>query len=428
MQVVVVALGKIGLPLAVQIARSGHSVVGCDINPQVVELVNSAEPPFPGEAGLEEALAEVIASGALRAQLDTTAAVAEGPDLVVAVPPLAVDGNANPDWTALDAAVAAIGGGLQAGTTVAIETTLPVGTTRGRISTALEAASGLKAEQDFFTVFSPERVFSGRIFADLATYPKLVGGLSEAGEARGVELYGSFLEAEVWPIGSAEAAEMVKLAETTYRDINIAFANELARFADREGIDVERVIKAANSQPFSHIHSPGIAVGGHCIPVYPRFYLEGDPDAALPAAARAVNDAMPAYAAQRLEKALDGLEGARVLVLGAAYRGGVKETAFSGVFGTAAALEALGATVLVSDPLYSDDELTALGLTPWDLEAIDAAIVQADHAEYAQLSAADLPGARVVLDGREIIDAAAFAAAGVTVERIGRPGTTPPAS
>jgi len=428
MQVVVVALGKIGLPLAVQIARSGHSVVGCDINPQVVELVNGAEPPFPGEAGLEEALAAVIASGALRAQLDTTAAVAEGPDLVVAVPPLAVDGNAKPDWTALDAAVAAIGGGLQAGTTVAIETTLPVGTTRGRISVALEAASGLKAEQDFFTVFSPERVFSGRIFADLATYPKLVGGLSEAGEARGVELYGSFLEAEVWPIGSAEAAEMVKLAETTYRDINIAFANELARFADREGIDVERVIKAANSQPFSHIHSPGIAVGGHCIPVYPRFYLEGDPDAALPAAARAVNDAMPAYAAQRLEKALDGLEGARVLVLGAAYRGGVKETAFSGVFGTAAALEALGATVLVSDPLYSDDELTALGLTPWDLEAIDAAIVQADHAEYAQLSAADLPGARVVLDGREIIDAAAFAAAGVTVERIGRPGTTPPAS
>ena len=428
MQAVVVALGKIGLPLAVQIARSGHSVVGCDINPEVVELVNKALPPFPGEAGLEEALAEVIASGALRAQLDTTAAVAEGPDLVVTVPPLAVDDNAKPDWGALDAAIAAIGAGLQAGTTVAIETTLPVGTTRGRISPALETASGLKAEQDFFTVFSPERVFSGRIFADLAKYPKLVGGLSEAGEARGLELYGSFLEAEVWPTGSAEAAEMVKLAETTYRDINIAFANELARFADREGIDVDRVIEAANSQPFSHIHSPGIAVGGHCIPVYPRFYLEGDPDAALPAAARTVNEAMPAYAAQRLEKALDGLQSTRVLVLGAAYRGGVKETAFSGVFGTAAALEALGAKALVSDPLYSDDELSALGLTPWDREPIDAAIVQADHAEYAQLSAADLPGVRVVLDGREIIDAAAFAAAGVTVERIGRPSTTPPAS
>jgi len=428
MQAVVVALGKIGLPLAVQIARSGHSVVGCDINPEVVDLVNRAEPPFPGEAGLAEALAEVIASGALRAQLDTTAAVAEGPDLVVTVPPLAVDENAKPDWGALDAAIAAIGAGLQAGTAVAIETTLPVGTTRGRISPALEAASGLKAEQDFFTVFSPERVFSGRIFADLANYPKLVGGLSETGEARGVELYGSFLEAEVWPTGSAEAAEMVKLAETTYRDINIAFANELARFADREGIDVERVIEAANSQPFSHIHSPGIAVGGHCIPVYPRFYLEGDPDATLPAAARTVNESMPTYAAQRLEKALDGLQSTRVLVLGAAYRGGVKETAFSGVFGVTAALQALGAKVLVSDPLYSDDELAALGLTPWDHEPIDAAIVQADHAEYAQLSAADLPGVRVVLDGRGILNADSLAATGITVEQIGRPSTKPPAS
>jgi UDP-N-acetyl-D-mannosaminuronic acid dehydrogenase len=428
MQVVVVALGKIGLPLAVQIARSGHSVVGCDINPEVVELVNRAEPPFPGEAGLEEALAEVIASGALRAQVDTKAAVAEGPDLVVTVPPLAVDGDAKPDWAALDSAIAAIGAGLQAGTTVAVETTLPVGTTRGRIAPALEAASGLVAEEGFFTVFSPERVYSGRIFADLAAYPKLVGGLSDAGEQRGAELYGSFLEAEIWPMGSAEAAEMVKLAETTYRDINIAFANELARFADRAGIDVERVIEAANSQPFSHIHSPGIAVGGHCIPVYPRFYLEGDPDAALPAAARAVNDAMPAYAAERLEKALGGLQGARVLVLGAAYRGGVKETAFSGVFGVSKALEALGASALVSDPLYSDEELTALGLTPWDGEAIDAAIVQADHAEYAKLSAADLPGARIVLDGRGVLDAASLAAAGIAVELIGRPGPSSPAS
>ena len=428
MQVVVVALGKIGLPLAVQIARSGHSVVGCDINPEVVELVNRAEPPFPGEAGLEEALAEVIASGALRAQVDTTAAVAEGPDLVVTVPPLAVDGDAKPDWAALDSAIAAIGAGLQAGTTVAVETTLPVGTTRGRIAPALAAASGLKAEQEFFTVFSPERVYSGRIFADLAAYPKLVGGLSDAGEQRGAELYSSFLAAEIWPMGSAEAAEMVKLAETTYRDINIAFANELARFADREGIDVERVIKAANSQPFSHIHSPGIAVGGHCIPVYPRFYLEGDPDAALPAAARAVNDAMPAYAAERLEKALGVLQGARVLVLGAAYRGGAKETASSGAFGDSKALEALGASALVSDPLYSDEELTALGLTPWDGEAIDAAIVQADHAEYAKLSAADLPGARIVLDGRGVLDAASLTAAGIAVELIGRPGASSPAS
>ena len=173
------------------------------------------------------------------------------------------------------------------------------------------------------------------MFRDLATYPKLLGGLSAAGEARGVKLYRSFLDAEVWPMGSAEAAELTKLAETTYRDVNIALANEFARFADRTGIDLDRVIAAANSQPFSHIHRPGVAVGGHCIPVYPRFYLEADPDARLPAAAREVNQAMPAYAVDLLEAELGALAGARVVILGVAYRGNVKETAFSGAFAPA---------------------------------------------------------------------------------------------
>jgi UDP-N-acetyl-D-mannosaminuronic acid dehydrogenase len=290
-----------------------------------------------------------------------------------------------------------------------------------RVAPALEAASGLAGESDFFTVFSPERVFSGRIFRDLDDYPKLVGGLSAAGERRGCELYASFIDAPVWPMQSAEAAELTKPAETTYRDVNIAFANELARFADARGLDVQRVIEAANTQPFSHIHLPGIAVGGHCIPVYPRFYLEGDPSAALPRAARAVNESMPAYAVGRLEEALARpLEGARVLILGAAYRGGVKETAFSGVFGTRDALRERGATVVVSDPLYDDDELRALGLTPWDEEPVDAVIVQADHEEYRSLGPADVAGAAVVLDGRGIMYEQAFCGPPALV-RLGRP-------
>ena len=261
LRAVVVALGKIGLPLATQIARAGHEVVGCDIDAAAVDLVNAAQPPFPGEDGLAEALAEVVGDGRLRATTDTTQAVAGGADLVVAVPPLVVDADARPDFGALDSVLADIGAGLQAGTTVAVETTLPVGTTRNRVAPALARHSGLRAEDEFFSVFSPERVYSGRVFRDLATYPKLLGGLSAAGEARGVKLYRSFLDAEVWPMGSAEAAELTKLAETTYRDVNIALANEFARFADRTGIDLDRVIAAANSQPFSHIHRPGVAVG-----------------------------------------------------------------------------------------------------------------------------------------------------------------------
>ena len=422
MRVVVVALGKIGLPLAVAVARGGHEVVGCDIDQRVVDLVNQGVEPFPGETGLADALAELVPAGRLRAVTDTTAAIAEGPDLVIAVPPLMVDDAVRIDWRILDAVVADIGRGLQAGTTVCIETTLPVGTTRERIAPALEAASGLTGEQDFFTVFSPERVFSGRIFRDLETYPKLVGGLTDAGEQRGVELYQSFLSAPVWPMGSAEAAELTKLAETTYRDVNIAFANEIARFADARGLDGQRVIEAANSQPFSHIHQPGIAVGGHCIPVYPRFFLEGDPDATIPRAARAANEAMPAYAVARLAEALGGsLEGARVLILGVAYRGGVKETAFSGAFPTRDALIAAGAVPVASDPLYDASELDALGFTQWRGETFDAAIVQADHEQYRSLGPADLLGARAVLDGRGVLDPAAFAGSGVTLVRLGRP-------
>lgn len=424
MHVVVVALGKIGLPLAVHAARAGHHVVGCDVDPRVVEQVNRAEEPFPGETGLAEALAEVVGDGRLRAQTDTTAAVAAGPDLVIAVPPLIVDERAQPDWTILDAVVADVAAGLRPGTTVSIETTVPAGTTRDRIAPALAQGSGLAPEQDFFTVFSPERVYSGRVFRDLATYPKLVGGLSEQGEARGVELYGQFIGngAEVWPMGSAEAAELTKLAETTYRDVNIALANEFARHADGLGVDVGRVIDAANSQPFSHIHRPGVAVGGHCIPVYPHFYLQGDADARLPAAARRVNDGMPAYTVSLLREALGDLTGERVLILGVAYRGGVRETAFSGAFGLRDALAAAGALPVAADPLYDDAALTALGFAPWDGEPVAGAILQADHDEYRALTPGDLPGLRALVDGRDALrDAEAFRATGVAVRSIGRP-------
>ena len=430
MKAVVVALGKIGLPLAAQLARTGHDVIGCDIDPRVVEHVSAGRVPFPGEAHLDDVLASVVSGaegaaelipvpgGSLRATADTTAAVATGPDLVILVPPLLVDDQAHPDWRILDSVLGDVAAGLQPGTTVALETTVPVGTTRDRVAPALEHGSGLRAGTDFEVVFSPERVYSGRVFADLATYPKLVGGLTEPGEARGAELYGAFLPGvEVRRMGGAEAAELTKLVETTYRDVNIALANEFARHADQLGLDVQAVIDAANSQPFSHVHRPGVAVGGHCIPVYPRFYLAGDPSARLPAAGREVNAAMPAYAVDLL----GDVAGKTVLVLGVAYRGGVKETAFSGAFGLRDEVLARGGSVVATDPLYAPDELEALGFTPWAGEAVDLAVLQADHPEFLALTAADLPGITTLVDGRGVLDPMPWRAAGVTVRRIGRP-------
>ncbi len=419
MAVTVVALGKIGLPLAVQIASKGHQVYGADVNADVVRLVNEGVPPFPGETDLDVKLAEVVAAGRLTATTDTAAAVADS-DTVVVVVPLVVDEESRPDFGAMDAATRAVAKGLKPGTLVSYETTLPVHTTRERFGPMLEEGSGLTLGVDLFLCHSPERVFTGRVFANLRQYPKLVGGTDAESAKRAVEFYESILDFDdrpdldrpngVWDLGSAEAAELAKLAETTYRDVNIALANQFARFADRVGIDVHAVIQASNSQPYSHIHAPGIAVGGHCIPVYPRFYLWGDPDATVVAAARAANVAMPSYAVSLLAAALGDLAGKRVAVLGVSYRGGVKETAFSGVFATVAALRDAGAEVLVHDPMFSDGELSAMGFAPYAIgEPVEGIVVQADHREYASLSAHDFPGARAIVDGRQVTDPSSWA-------------------
>jgi nucleotide sugar dehydrogenase len=415
MRICVVALGKIGLPLAVQFAAKGHTVVGADVSERVVKLVNEGAVPFPGEADLDIKLKTAVSAGLLTATTDTAAAVA-GSEAVVVVVPLFVDGEGVPDFGWMDDATRAIAAGLRPGTLVSYETTLPVGTTRDRWAPMLAEGSGLTPGRDFFLVFSPERVLTGRVFADLRKYPKLVGGIDEESAGRGVEFYRAVLDFDdrpdlsrpngVWDLGSAEASELAKLAETTYRDVNIGLANQFARFADTVGVDVLKVIEACNSQPYSHIHSPGIAVGGHCIPVYPRMYLWNDPDATVVRSAREANAAMPDYAVDLLAAAYGELDGADVLVLGASYRGAVKETAFSGVFPTVAALRRRGANPYVSDPMYSADELTALGLPPYAGERVTAAIVQADHAEYRTLAGTDLPGVRVLVDGRRVTDPA----------------------
>lgn len=417
--VTVVGLGKIGLPLAVQFASSGFRVIGADINPNVVDQVNNALEPFPGEADLARRLGEVVGDGRLTATTDTAAAVSRSSTVVIVVP-LVVDTEARPDFSIVDAATAEVARGLQPGTLVSYETTLPVGTTRTRLAPALAKGSRLKLGTDLFVVMSPERVYSGRIFADLARYPKLVGGLDDASTQRGLAFYGRALTFDdrpdlpmpngVWEVGNTEAAELVKLAETTYRDVNIALANTFAIYADSLGIDFGLIAEAANSQPYSQLHRPGVHVGGHCIPVYPRLYLDGDPGARLVAVAREVNEEMPGHVvgilAGRLAELGVGLQGARVVVLGAAYRGGVKELFHSGVFPLVGRLAELGAVPLVHDPLYADGELRAHGFEPYHYgEPCDAAIVQADHEEYADLRAAQLPGVRAIVDGRGITHA-----------------------
>ncbi len=287
--VAVIGAGKMGLPLCVQYAGHGWSVIAVDVQEAVVEAINAGRSHVAEEPGLGELVAEVHAAGRLRATTDGGAAAREA-DVVVLIVPVMLDDEQQPDYRFMDAAVEAIGPGVHAGSTVIFETTLPVGDTRDRYAPRLEAASGLRADSDFFVAFSPERLFSGAALRNLAMYPKLVGGVGPASSDRAAAFYASVLDAEVVRMSSSEAAEFSKLADTTYRDVNIALANEFARYADRIGVDIAEVIVAANSQPYSHIHQPGIGVGGHCIPVYPHFLLSRAPELTLVDRSRQVND------------------------------------------------------------------------------------------------------------------------------------------
>jgi UDP-N-acetyl-D-glucosamine dehydrogenase len=427
-RIAVVGLGKIGLPLAVQFAGKGHAVVGVDVNARTVELVNAGVEPFPGEEGLAERLGALSGSGALCASSDYAAAVPDADAVVVVVPLFVEEHSWQPDFTWMDAATAAIAANLRPGTLICYETTLPVGTTRTRWRPMLQAGSGLVEGRDFQLVYSPERVLTGRVFTDLRRYPKLIGALSAPGAAAAAAFYAAVLDFDarpdlprpngVWDMHSAEAAELVKLAETTYRDVNIGLANQFAAYAEKNNIDVHRVIAAANSQPYSHIHQPGIAVGGHCIPVYPRLYLHTDPDATIVRAARLANAAMPARAVATVAAALGDLTGQRVVILGATYRAGVKETAYSGVHPLNSQLRTHGATPLVHDPAYTDTELTNLGLHPYHLgQPADAAIIHTDYPTYRHLRPDHIPGIKTLYDGRHITNPTHWT--GVTYTAIG---------
>ena len=413
MKTAVVALGKIGLPLAVQFADAGHEVVGVDVDARQVELINQATEPFPGEAHLQEKLSELVPAGRLRATTDYAEAIPGADAIVIVVPLFVDDATWEPDFGWMDTATRSLAEHLTPGTLVSYETTLPVGTLRTRFVPMIEEISGLKESSDFFAVFSPERVLTGRVFEDLRKYPKLIGALTAEGTARAREFYESALTFDeredlarpngVWDLGSPEASELAKLAETTYRDVNIALANEFALFAQDHGIDVYKVIEASNSQPYSHIHQPGIAVGGHCIPVYPRLYLSGDPAATTVRTARQLNASVPAHLVERAAGLLGSLQGLKAVVLGASYRTGVKETAFSGVFPVVEALRAHGAEVAVHDTYYDDEELAGFGWDAYTIgDAADLVIVQTNHPEYRELTAADVPGVKLIVDGRNI--------------------------
>lgn len=431
--VAVIGAGKMGLPLAAQFASHGWQVIAVDIDPGVVDAINAGRSHVADEPGLADLVARAHDEGRLRATLDAAAAAAES-DVIVLIVPIMLDEAHHPDRRSMDRAVDALAPGLRPGSLVIYETTLPVGDTRDHYAPRLEAATGLRADaagnDGLFVAFSPERLYSGAALSNLSTYPKLVGGIGPASTDRAAAFYDSVLDTEVVAMSSSEAAEFAKLADTTYRDVNIGLANEFARYADRIGVDITEVIDAANSQPYSHIHQPGLGVGGHCIPVYPHFLLDRAPEMAIVGLARQVNDEQVEVATRSLEAALGGLAGRGVLVLGLTYRHGVKELAYSRGPALIDALHGAGARVLAYDPLLADAEVDALGAEPWRwgelAPGVAAVVTQTADPRFAELDVGWLPDLAMVLDGRNSLGGSSWPA-GVAYRGIGVPGTLAPA-
>jgi nucleotide sugar dehydrogenase len=412
MRITVIGLGKIGLPLAVQFASKNHQVIGLDTIENRVHQINQGDFPFNEEMDLKSKLFQVVKSKNLQATTDAQSAISSADVVVVAVP-LMTNKNGAPNFEIVDSVTRNIGDFVAKKTLICYETTLPIGTTRNRFAAEIEKRSNLKTGKDIYIVFSPERVFTGRVFSDLRKYPKVVGGVTQNCTAKGVEFYESVLDFDkrndlarpngVWSVESCESAEFIKLAETTYRDVNIGLANQFAMFANKLDIDIQQVIDTANSQPYSHIHQPGISVGGHCIPVYPHLYLLNDPLATIVKEARNFNDQMPGNFVKLLIESAGNLKGKEVLVLGVTYRPRVKEVAYSGAVELKKILLSLGAVPKFHDPLLNKSELVDLDLNPGEItDKTEIIILHTAHAEYAELNFSSLPSLKFFVDGRGI--------------------------
>jgi nucleotide sugar dehydrogenase len=361
-------LGKMGLPLACAFADVGFKVIGVDVNPEVVNNVNSGITWFK-EPGLDEKLARALVNKKLTATLDGDWAVKES-DFIICLVPLGLDENKKPDYSKTFRTTEIISRNLRRGHVVGYETTLPIGTTENVIRPILEK-SGLKAGKDFGLFYSPERLMSGYVFQRLRELKKIIGGIDEKSSFIASEVYKMICPAGTDIVRNPRTAEMFKVVSGVWRDVNIAFANEMAKIADRYGIDITEVIEKVNTSPRRMMLEPGCGAGGHCIPVYPYFIISSieKPEETVPVvkAARETNESMPKYAIslaeQELKKKRKELKNSKVVILGLAYRPCVKEWANSPTLDMVKILKDKGAKVYVFDPIFTKEEVEKISHT-----------------------------------------------------------------
>ncbi|MBI5409244.1 MAG: nucleotide sugar dehydrogenase [Nitrospirae bacterium] len=425
MSLAVIGCGKMGLPIAVQAASRGLDVTGVDINEDLVAAINRGESPID-EPGINNLLSDAVKSGKLKATVNLSDAVSRVNAIIVIVPVLLTDSK-QADLGTIKAVTSGISRAMKPGAVVSYETTLPIGTTRNILQPLLEE-SGLKAEKDFYLVYSPERVKSLLVMDRLNKVPKVVGGAGPLSLEKGMKLYSAILKSELISVGTLEKAEMVKLAGMIYRDVNIALANELSRYCDNVGINLSEIIPFVNTDGEAHLLQPGIGVGGHCTPVYPYFLIndarQKGVSQSLAETARKINDGQAEYVLQRLKILSGNIEGLKILLLGLGFRPDVKEDTESSAYLIRKAVEKHGAECFLYDPFYSADEISGRGFVYHDLNSpdhIDAVILVTAHTLFLKLDWKRLreKGVRSFIDGRNCFKKDDLEEAGIKYAGIG---------
>jgi UDP-N-acetyl-D-glucosamine dehydrogenase len=407
----VVGLGYVGLPLVVEMAKAGFSVVGFDVSDEKVALVNAGESYIPDVPTAE--FGPLVGAGLIVATTDF--ARASECDAIAICVPTPLDDMKEPDTSFMEAAARSVAPYLKAGALVTLESTTYPGTTEEIVQPILEA-HGRKVGTDLHLAFSPERVDPGNRVYQTRNTPKVVGGVTPACTEIAVAMYGRFIDTIV-PVSTTRAAEMTKLLENIFRCVNIALMNELLVVSERMGIDIWEVVEAAKTKPFGFMpFYPGPGLGGHCIPIDP-FYLswkarQFDMHTEFIELAGKTNEAMPYYVVSRLMDALNShhksLAGSTVLMLGVAYKANIDDMRESPAIKITELLLAKGATVVYHDPHVPEYRaggvsMSNVALTPDLVAAADAVLVVTDHAgvDYEMVA----KRAQLVLDTRNALNA-----------------------
>lgn len=391
MNVTVVGIGYIGLPTACLLVRAGHDVTGVDIDTSKIQSLKSGKVPFE-ETGLQKLLTAVLKTNRFH-----VASKIEASDVYIIAVPTPQE-REKADLTFVKNALESIISVMHGGELIIIESTIYPGASKKELLALL-----LKSDKQFLLAHCPERAIPGRTIYEMTHNNRIIGGLTRQAAVKTKKLYASFVKGHI-DITDITTAEYCKVMENTYRDVNIALANEYAKIAEEVGIDIWEAIRLANKHPRVHIHSPGPGVGGHCIPVDPWFFVGISKHAKLIHTARDINDGMPAYVVKKLEYYIKkhNIKKPKVGILGLAYKKNVGDIRESPTFAVIKLLQKKKISYVVNDPFVKEGTFGCAKLDEL-LHASNMILVMTDHDVYTNINFSKYKNLRCIYDTRQCL-------------------------